>query len=147
MQTTNGITQEVTINEATTTEATPTEATPTEATLDQYLAMWNEPDDAARAEQVYAIVTDDARLVDPLLDATGPDGIAVAIGALRNQMPGHSLTRTTSVDAHHDQARFGWTVNAPDGSVAVAGIDVVTFAPDGRIQSAVGFFGELTPVA
>jgi hypothetical protein len=136
MQTTNSTTQEV----------TPTEATPTEATLDRYLAMWNEPDAAARAEQVYAIVTHDARLVDPLLDATGPDRIAVAISELRDQMPGHSLTRTTAVDAHHDQARFGWTVNAPDGSVAVAGIDVVTFAPDGRIQSAVGFFGELTPV-
>jgi len=131
MQTTNGTTQEVTT---------------TEATLDRYLAMWNEPDDAARAEQVYAIVTDDARLVDPLLDATGPDRIAAAISELRDQMPGHSLTRTTAVDAHHDQARFGWTVNAPDGSVAVAGIDVVSFAPDGRIESAVGFFGELTSV-
>jgi len=61
-----------------------------------------------------------ARLVDPLLDAKGPDGIAVAISELRNQMPGHSLTRTTTVDVHHDQARFAWTVNAPDGSVAVA---------------------------
>ena len=136
MQTTNGTTQEV----------TPTATTPTEATLDRYLAMWNEPDAAKRAEQVYAVVTDDARLVDPLLDATGPDAIAVAIGELRNQMPGHSLTRTTAVDAHHDQARFGWTVNAPDGSVAVAGIDVVTLATDGRIQSAIGFFGELTPI-
>ena len=105
MQTTNSITQEVTT---------------IEAMLDRYLAMWNEPDAAARAEQVYAIVTDDARLVDPLLDAKGPDEIAVAIGELRNQMPGHSLTRTTTVDVHHDQARFGWTVNAPDGSVAVA---------------------------
>ena len=130
MQTTNGTTQEV---------------TSTEVTIDRYLSMWNEPDAGARAEQVYAVVTDDARLVDPLIDATGPDRVAVAIGELRAQMPGHSLTRTTAVDAHHDQARFGWTVKAPDGSVAVAGIDVVTFAADGRIQSAIGFFGELTP--
>ncbi|MFN8025683.1 MAG: nuclear transport factor 2 family protein [Acidimicrobiia bacterium] len=129
MQTTND-TQEVTM----------------QATLDRYLAMWNEPDAAVRAESVYAVVSDDARLVDPLVDATGPDRIAVAISELRDQMPGHSLTRTTAVDAHHDTARFGWTVNAPDGSVAVAGIDVVTFAADGRIASAVGFFGELSPV-
>ena len=61
-------------------------------------------------------------------------------------MPGHSLTRTTVVDAHHDHARFGWTVNGPDGTVAVAGIDVVTFAPDGRIQTAIGFFGDVADV-
>ncbi len=58
-------------------------------------------------------------------------------------MPGHSLARTTAVDTHHDQARFGWTVNGPDGSVAVAGIDVVTFEADGRIRTAVGFFGDV----
>jgi hypothetical protein len=58
-------------------------------------------------------------------------------------MPGHSLARTTVIDAHQDHARFGWTVNAADGSVAVAGIDVVSFAPDGRIRSAIGFFGDL----
>ena len=114
-----------------------------EATIDQYLTSWNEPDDAARSAQARAVWAGDGRLVDPLVDAVGPDAIAAAIGGLREQMPGHSLTRTTGIDAHHDHARFGWTVNAPDGSVAVAGIDVVTFGPDGCIRSAIGFFGDL----
>jgi hypothetical protein len=116
-------------------------------TIDQYVATWNEPDGAARAEQARAIWASDGRLVDPLLDAVGPDAIAAAIGGLRDQMPGHSLTMTTVLDAHHDQARFGWTVNAPDGTVAVAGIDVVTFAADGRMQSAIGFFGDVEAAA
>jgi hypothetical protein len=110
--------------------------------IDRYLASWNEPDDAVRREQAHAVWADDGLLVDPLVEAVGPDAIAAAIGGLRDQLPGHSLARTTSVDTHHDHARFGWTVNAPDGSVAVAGIDVVTFA-HGRIQTAIGFFGEL----
>lgn len=116
-----------------------------EATIDAYLATWNEEDDAARAEQSRKVWADDGRLADPLLDATGPDAIAAAIGALRDQMPGHSLTLTTAIDVHHDVARFGWTVNAPDGTVAVAGIDVATVRADGRLQSAIGFFGDLEP--
>jgi hypothetical protein len=35
-------------------------------------------------------------------------------------------------------------VHAPDGTIAVAGIDVVTIDADGRIQTAIGFFGETT---
>jgi hypothetical protein len=114
-----------------------------QSTIDRYVEMFNEPDDVARAELGKDVFADDGRLVDPLVDATGPVQIAAAIGALQAQMPGHSLARTTAVDTHHDQARFGWTVNGPDGSVAVAGIDVVSLDADGRIQQAAGFFGEL----
>jgi hypothetical protein len=114
----------------------------TESTIDRYVTMFNEPDDTTRGELAKDVFADDGRLVDPLVDATGPAHIAAAIGALQAQMPGHTLARTTVVDTHHDQARFGWAVGAPEGTVAVAGIDVVTLAADGRIQSAVGFFGE-----
>jgi hypothetical protein len=116
-----------------------------ENTIDHYLTTWNEPDAAVRREQARAIWADDGYLVDPLLEAVGPDAIAAAIGEVREQLPGHSLIRTTGIDVHHDHARFAWTVNAPDGTVAVAGIDVVTFA-DGRLQTAIGFFGDLDPV-
>jgi hypothetical protein len=118
-----------------------------ETTIDHYLASWNEPDAGARTEQSRAVWADDGRLVDPLIDAVGPEAIAAAIGELQGQMPGHSLTRTTVVDAHHAHARFGWAVTGPDGTVAVAGIDVVTVAADGRIQTAIGFFGETTAAA
>jgi hypothetical protein len=114
-----------------------------EATIDRYVVMFNEADDVARADLGKAVFVDDGRLVDPLVEAAGPARIAAAIGVLRDQMPGHSLARTTAVDTHHDQARFGWTVTGPDGSVAVAGIDVVTFDGDGRIRTAIGFFGDL----
>jgi hypothetical protein len=125
------------------TEPTTMTTSTIESTIDRYVVMFNEADDVTRAELGHQVFVDDGRLVDPLVDATGPARIAAAIGVLRDQMPGHSLARTTVVDTHHDQARFGWAVSGPDGSVAVAGIDVVTFAPDGRIQAAVGFFGDV----
>ncbi len=131
-----------TTNDTQPTTAPTIDGATVEATIDRYLVMFNEADGASRAAQAHDVWVDDGRLVDPLIDAMGPDQIAAAIGGLRDQMPGHVLTRTTVVDAHHSHARFGWTVNGPDGAVAVAGIDVVTFAPDGRIQSAVGFFGD-----
>ncbi len=132
----------------TTPDTTMTDSdTTVEAAIDRYLVMWNEGDGNVRSEQAHAVFTQDGRLTDPLLDAVGPEQIATAIGGLRDQMPGHWLTRTTAVDVHHHHARFGWTVNGPDGAIALAGIDVVTFAPDGRIQSALGFFGETVAAA
>jgi hypothetical protein len=118
-----------------------------QATIERYLATWNEADDAVRAELSRDVWAGDGRLVDPLIEAVGPETIAAAIGELRHQMPDHALTRTTVIDTHHDHARFGWTVDAPDGTVALAGIDVVTFAADGRIQTAIGFFGETEAAA
>jgi SnoaL-like protein len=137
----------VTTMETTATQDTVIQDTAIEDTVDRYLVMFNEADDAVRAELAHEVFVDDGRLVDPLIEATGPDGIAAAIGGLRDQMPGHSLTRTTALDTHHSHARFGWTVNGPDGGVAVAGIDVVTIAPDGRIETAIGFFGDPAAVA
>ena len=131
------------MNPMQTTENTTIAPNIIEATIDRYVVMFNEADGEVRAELGTDVFVDDGRLVDPLVDATGPEQIAAAIGGLRDQMPGHSLARTTVVDTHHDHARFGWTVNGPDGSVAVAGIDIVTLAPNGRIQTAIGFFGDL----
>jgi hypothetical protein len=120
-----------------------TTTTDIQTTIDRYVATWNEADDARRASYARTVFAPDGRLVDPLIDAVGPEAIAAAIGGLRDQMPGHSLARTSAVDVHHDQARFGWAVNAPDGTVAVAGIDVVTLDADGHLQSAIGFFGDV----
>src|SRR5215218_3282323 len=94
-----------------------TNDTTMEATIDRYVVMFNEADDAVRAGLAREVFADDGRLVDPLVEVEGPEHVAAAIGDLRNQMPGHALARTTVVDAHHDHARFGWTVKAPDGSV------------------------------
>ena len=65
------------------------------------------------------------------------------VAAVQARFPTHRFRRRSGIDCHHDQCRFGWELVAPDGAVVVAGIDVGALAPDGRLRSIVGFFGEL----
>jgi HEAT repeat protein len=113
------------------------------ATVDTYLSMWNERDAARRAAIIRDAWTDDARYVDPMLEASGHAELNAIVEAVQAQFPGQQFCRTTGVDAHHHHVRFGWQLEATDGAVTVAGIDVATVAADGRIQSIVGFFGDL----
>jgi hypothetical protein len=116
--------------------------------IDRYFATWNEADDDRRAELCAQVWTEEGRYIDPLADATGPAGIAAMIGGLRAQFPDHSLRRSTVVDSHHDLARFGWELVGPDGSLAVAGIDVAGVDLSGtRLVSITGFLGDVEPVA
>jgi hypothetical protein len=111
--------------------------------VDTYLAMWNEEDPERRAAHIAAAWADDGRYVDPLQEAEGHAGLDQMVVGIHAQMPGHRFTRTSGVDLHHDELRFGWQLAAPDGTVAVAGVDVGTLAEDGRLRRITGFFGPL----
>ena len=94
------------------------DTTTTEATIDQedLRRCSNEADGTIRTEVACEVFADDGLFgFHLLIDAGGAEQVAAAIGELRDQMPGHSLTRTTVVHAHHDHARFGWQLapNAP----------------------------------
>lgn len=47
------------------------------------------------------------------------------------------------VDAHHSQGRFTWRLGPPGAPAPVEGFDVVELAPDGRIQTALGFLDKV----
>jgi hypothetical protein len=113
------------------------------ATIEAYFAMWNEADAGQRAKQIEKAWTEEGRYVDPGRDALGHAALSEMVAAVQPQFPGHTIERTSGIDAHHDQVRFGWKVVAPDGSVPVAGIDVGELAEDGRLRRISGFFGEL----
>jgi len=115
-------------------------------TVDTYLAAWTEPDAGRRRAMVADVWEADGRLVDPPLAAVGVDGISDLFAALQGQFPGHTFRRASGVDSHHDQFRFAWELVAPDGDVALAGLDVGETAPDGRIRRITGFFGDVPPV-
>jgi hypothetical protein len=121
-----------------------TVAAPTTAgRIDEYLAAYGEPDAARRRQLIVAAFTEDATLVDPpeQLAGRGHGGLDAVFAAVQQQFPGHTFRRTTAVDEHHDVARYGWELVAPDGSVTVAGTDFVGVAEDGRLRSVAGFFG------
>jgi hypothetical protein len=117
----------------------------TTAVIDAYISMWNEEDPDRRAALIAEAWTDDADYLDPLLEAQGPTGLSEMVATVHGHYPGHRFRRLTAVDVHHDRVRFGWDLVAPDGAVFVAGLDVGTLAPDGRLRTITGFFGDLTP--
>ena len=112
-------------------------------TVDTYLSMWNEEDEARRAEIIASAWTDDGSYVDPQLEAEGHAGLSAMVAGVHEQFPGYRFARTSGVDQHHDQVRFGWQLAGPDGTVAVAGLDIGELAGDGRFRRITGFFGEL----
>ncbi|MFE3772566.1 nuclear transport factor 2 family protein [Streptomyces sp. NPDC059122] len=109
------------------------------AAAERYLAAWNATEDGARDKAVAAAFAEGATYTDPLADVAGHDGLAALIDGAQQQFPGFVFRPLGAVDGHHDIARFGWELVAPDGSAPVAGFDVVRLAEDGRIVSVLGF--------
>jgi SnoaL-like domain len=114
------------------------------ATVDAYVAMFNETDDARRLELTRRAFADDGSFVDPMFSASGgPQAISEVIGGAQAQFPGHVLTRTSGIDAHHAVVRFSWQLADEDGTVTVPGLDIGVIAEDGRLSRIAGFFGPL----
>ena len=124
-----------------------TQDTTTIATVvDAYLAAYGEPDPDVRAVHIEAAWADECRLIDPPAVGEGRVGVAGLADALQGQFPGHTFRRSTAIDMHHEHVRFAWELVGPDGGVVLAGMDVASLAPDGRLEQVVGFFGDLQPV-
>jgi hypothetical protein len=106
----------------------------------RYIATWNETDADARTQAVADLYAEDARYVDPLVDAAGREAIAATIGAVQQQFPGFVFRLAGPVDAHHDQARFSWELGPAGAPEApIAGFDVAVRDGDGRLRSVLGF--------
>ncbi|MFB9183238.1 nuclear transport factor 2 family protein [Dactylosporangium sucinum] len=110
----------------------------------RYLQIWNDTNPTTRRAAIDALFTADVTFVDPTAAVAGRAAIDSLIGAVQAQLPGYVLSLAGTVDGHHDQARFGWEGARPGGAAEVAGFDVVTLAPDGRIDRVLGFL-DLVP--
>jgi hypothetical protein len=126
---------------------TETETTALSTTVDTHLAGYCEPDPPTRRRLLEQVWADDAELIDPPLEGTGVDAIADLVDVILTHYPAHRFVRTTACDTHHDIVRYGWELRAPDGAVAVSGLDVAELDDAGRITRIVGFFGDLGPDA
>ena len=109
---------------------------------DGYLAMWNETDAERRQTVIGRIWTDDCSYLDPVLEASGRDALDGMVAGVHQQFPGHRFRRTSGIDVHHNRLRFAWELVAPDGGVAVGGVDVAEVDGD-RLKTVTGFFGPL----
>jgi len=113
--------------------------------IDAHLAGYCEPDATRRADLLAGAWVADGVLIDPPMDGAGVEAIAGLTDVVLQHYPGHRFQRTTAVDAHHDVARYGWSLVAPDGTTAVTGIDVVEVDGDQKLKRIIGFFGDMTP--
>ena len=106
-----------------------------------YGEAWNVDDEAERRKLLEASWADDGEYCDPTGRADGRDALVAMISGARSQFGNFQIEQTTGVDTHNDWARFGWRMDAEDGTTMIEGFDAVQFADDGRIRRIVGFFG------
>ena len=71
--------------------------------------------------------------------AAGRDQIDATIAAVQGQFPGLAFTLAGPVDAHHDIARFTWSL----GDELVIGFDVLALDADSRISRVYGFLDKV----
>jgi len=122
----------------TTTETNPTDTT----AIDSYIAVWNETDDAKRAELAEAALSADLWYRDPMLEADDRNTFSARVKFVQENFPGHVMTRTSEVDAHHDLVRFNWALGLPGEVPVLAGVDVAKYDADGKLHRIIGFAGE-----
>jgi hypothetical protein len=112
--------------------------------IDNYCAVWSEPDAAARARMLDAVWSQGASYTDPTVIAESEQALLAHIAGVHERRPGAKVERTSAVDLHHGLARFAWRALGADGAVLREGIDVAFISGDGcRIERIIGFFGPL----
>ncbi len=114
-------------------------------TVEAYLAAWNETDEGKQRRLIDKCWADSGTYTDPMADIAGREALVGLISQFHQQMPGGTIALASGLDEHHGHLRFAWKLVLADGSTRLEGIDVGQLAPDGRLQSIVGFWGAPPP--
>ena len=116
-------------------------AIPINSVVEGYFAMWNEVDATRRREVIATTWAQEGRYTDPLAAAEGADALDRRVAGVSERFPGHRYRLTSTVDMHHDRARWDWDlIGADGGAPVVKGVDFAMLAPDGRLREVAGFF-------
>lgn len=109
--------------------------------VDEWFAAWSEPDAAARERALEAIAVRDVRFRDRFSHLNGVDDIVPHITAAQRFMPDMRIERRGDLRQCQGTILADWTARSADGTERGRGTNVFTLGPDGRITSAVGFWG------
>jgi hypothetical protein len=112
----------------------------------QYMAAWNEPDDAARGALLEQCWSDGGVYLDPNVSLAGRDALATQIATVQASRPGARLEFMSGIDVHHNVVRFLWRLVRADGTCGDTSIDFGEIGADGRLVKIVGFFGPPPPL-
>jgi hypothetical protein len=114
-------------------------ATAMDALVDRYLAMWNEPDAAARRATIEAQWAPNAANYTATIDAVGYDAIEARVSAAHEKYVAtgqHHFRLHQPYVAHHGAVRVWWEMaTVVDGTVAAVGQEFLVLDDDGRIVS------------
>lgn len=112
-------------------------------TIDTHLSALNEPDPATRAMLIEQVWVPTGRQTDPPIAGVGHAGINEIGDAVQTHYAGHQFRRVSGIDEHHGEFRYAFELVAPDGTVAMTGLDVGEVDDDGMLVRITGFFGDL----
>jgi hypothetical protein len=116
-----------------------------EVLVDTYCQGWSDSDPLVRERCIRETLAPQATYVDPRTDTLSIEQLLDHISRTVTSRPGAVVKRTSTVDIHHNLARFNWQVLLPDGTTPSEGIDFIELEDDrGRIRRIIGFFGLLT---
>ena len=122
-------------------------ATPDAAHVaEQYIALWNETDEARRMKLLETHWADDARYVDPIMQGSGRAQISALVGGVHQRYPGFRFALKGHADGHGDQLRFSWTLGPRGAEDLIEGTDFVRLEA-GRLQSVTGFLDKVPAAA
>lgn len=107
--------------------------------VERYLAVWNETDAARRHTLITQTWTEDAHYSDPLMQGDGHAEIDALVCGVQQQFPDYRFRRIGAIDGHHNYVRFAWELGPAGEPAPIAGSDVATLAPDGRLEHVIGF--------
>jgi len=108
-----------------------------EAPVQRVVAMWNEPDPAARRERIAALWQPDGAHVNSERTCRGHAAIeheAARVWAMCGAR-GRRFRCPGRIDGHHGAVRMDWELVGDDGtSVLAAGTNLLLIGPDARVQ-------------
>jgi hypothetical protein len=112
---------------------------PNDEFVQQFMELWNEPDDETRRKTVDALFAPQGANYTPTLEATGHAEIDARVKRSFDKWvaTGHRFRLApTSPQAHHGALRVVWEmVKVADDEVAATGVEYLLLDEDGRILS------------
>ncbi|WP_198655243.1 hypothetical protein [Streptomyces geranii] len=117
--------------------------------LKRYVAVWNEPDPAARRTEIADLWTPDGLHHTQTRRFQGTDSLVARVTEAHDQfVSGQGLRFREAGDpvGHHDAVAFNWAMSpAADDTVLAVGFDVVLLDTGGRIRTDYQFNEPPTP--
>lgn len=111
------------------------------ATADAWFNAWAIAEEPARTEAFRAIVVDGVVFRDRYSLLAGLAELSAHAGAAQRFMPGIRLQRKGDVRQCQGTVLAEWSASSADGVERMAGTNVFTLGPDGRIVSVTGLLG------